>query len=546
MGMVHSSVSAQIINQAPIPVKEEETNFQCDIVMDIYDAFYDWTTNTSWGGMGLPLLAEPKFTKGALCLANKNDTNGNDVVDKDETNISANGLGRNEIDLMKLVIRPRDISISLSGNISLTKATGGPAIKLWRTSNKALSTDEVSLPATINTNELPLTLYVEALEPSESVRDIVLTASYGNKQDRVRATAYWVVLDITYGETTDDPDLIALGVNNCIIKAINDNSEGSASKYGFGKFLNNRKLGGRILFEWQVKPIDPLAYDLISIDGTRQRSTKNWSLDMKVPNFVGPDCKFVLKEMKFPFNDNMDNELPNDDSYQGFKTTCNFQITSNGKFFTWDPPSVALPEEKEKKDPFPLYRAFVDDKTDFLEYIRIAPKGYEFNPPFLGPGKLLGSRASDKKPWANAYYTYKNDQFELDVDNTEYGFNHVRINLEDDHDNYPFNYTNSSLSQQNLGTYFASFFETLEGDYDLLLTRISADLNGNCNILDEEHDMTVPNQSNFSFPFDNHTLNLQLLEPFGVPVTTYFWHTFQSTNKANELRKDSHLTNLNH
>lgn len=545
MCLACSTINAQHSSQAPVPVKAEETNFECDIVLDIYDAFFDWITLTPFGGNGQPLSAGPKFSKGAICLANLNDTNGNGIVDKDETDISANSLGRNEIDLMKLVIRPRDVSISLSGNIELTKLSGGPAIKLWRTPNKVLSTDEVTLPATISSSELPITLYVEALEPSQTVRDIVLTASYGNKQDIVRATAYWVDLVNTYGETTDDPDLVGLGVNECIKFQINNNVQGSSSKYGFGKFRNNTKLGGRILFEWQVLPSDHLAYNLISIDGTRQRSTRNWSVDMNLP--TGPDCNFVLKEVKFPFDDNMDNELPNDDAYHPSKSdACYTAITTLGKFFTWDAPSVVLSEEFEQGGAFPLYRAFVDDKTNFLEYIRIAPNGYDFNPLFIGAGKLLGSRASDKIEWANAYYTRKNSNFLLSVDDSEYGFNHVRINLQEDHNNYPISYTNISLSQSYLGSYTTLIFDILEDDYELSLFRLSADQNGNCTVQDENHEITLPKQANLTFTYDNHTLNLQLLEPLSGIVTAYNWHTFQSANKANELRKDSHHTNLNH
>lgn len=54
----------------------KEANFVCDIVLDIYDGFYDWVAGTSYSGSGKPLDSVKKLNPGAVTVANLNDTNG--------------------------------------------------------------------------------------------------------------------------------------------------------------------------------------------------------------------------------------------------------------------------------------------------------------------------------------------------------------------------------------------------------------------------------------------------------------------------------------
>ncbi|MCB0644679.1 MAG: hypothetical protein KDC44_23705, partial [Phaeodactylibacter sp.] len=80
--------------QSP-PTRTAEGAFECEIVLDIYDGFYDWVEGKSYSGSASPLAAAKKYTPGAVCVANLNDTNGNGMglgntgVDLGETTVAA-------------------------------------------------------------------------------------------------------------------------------------------------------------------------------------------------------------------------------------------------------------------------------------------------------------------------------------------------------------------------------------------------------------------------------------------------------------------------
>ena len=240
---------------------------------------------------------------------------------------------------MKLVIRPRDPSLNLSGDVTLRKISGN-SIKLWSSPVK-LSGTEVSLPLTVDANNLPLTLYIEALNPSSTTRDIVLEAEFAGETDKVSATAVWVELEEVYHENFQQIDMQLVSEFGCIKNLLEGNYDAEEGTYfGLGnpaRFLaipggppqNIHQQKARILFQWQLVPAN--SSHLIRIDGTRQRHTNNWRLDLDLPS--GHDCKFNQTVTPFPFEKTpvpKNNELPNDDS----STNCIDEINSDGMFFT--------------------------------------------------------------------------------------------------------------------------------------------------------------------------------------------------------------------
>jgi hypothetical protein len=545
------SVGLKAQNNPPLgpPKTTSETNFECDVVLDIYDAFVDWKASPPkfWGGKNSPKSTIDKLMVGALCVANKNDTNGNGIIDDSENNV-VNASHRNEIDLMKLVLRPRENGNILSGNITLSKESGNN-IKIWTTPEKAIGT-QINLPLTINATTLPKTWYIEATEPSTSVRDIIISATYQGKKEIVKATAVWVVLEETYDNASDNPDINALGVGGCIKGRIKNNISPDGTKFGFGPFGigKTEKIGSRILFQWRLLPSD--AYNIVQVDGTRQRSTKNWSVNMDL--ISGPDCKFVLKTEPFPFDANEDIEMPNDDKSNGPEEDekCDDNkdvIQQNGRFFTYDAPSVATKEEFILDPPkFPLWRAFVDDKTNFNEFIRLGPKDTEFNPPVKSSGLLIGSRASDKIPWSNAYYTKKDKTFTLVQDDTPIGLNHLRVNnMKDDHTNYPIEYTtNLTTTSYQLGTYSIFIFRD-ETEKAYTAVRLVPSADGGC-LTEESTIGTIPLATNpYSIAFEQHLIEIKEINAIN-DILFLNWHTFQSPNKLNIVSGNSHITNLNH
>ncbi|MBK8557069.1 MAG: hypothetical protein IPL65_15430 [Lewinellaceae bacterium] len=113
------------------------------MVIDIYNGLKDWTTGHSYSG-GQLLMGDDKKMIGAVTVVNLNNTDadfntdGSDIVDLDDNTVavsSGSTIGRNEIDLMKIVIRKRDPSgpLSGSGNV-IFKAPS--SVKLWLMATK--------------------------------------------------------------------------------------------------------------------------------------------------------------------------------------------------------------------------------------------------------------------------------------------------------------------------------------------------------------------------------------------------------------------------
>ncbi len=544
-------ISLQLYSQQGIS-QIKETNFQCAVVLDIYDAFVDWHTNTSWGGDMHPKSELGKVLVGAVCLANKNDTNGSATPDYQETNITENALGRNEVDLMKLVIRPRDPSLNLSGDVILRKISGDN-LKVW-TSPVKLTGTNVSLPRTIPTSDLPATFYVEALKPSSSIRDIAFEVEFAGNKDQVKATAVWVDLEKVYHQPEDIPDFESLGVGDCHMNQISTNQSADGSYFGYGnwEFENEseliQRMGSRILFHWNIRPSK--ARDLIELDGTRQRQTRNWKIDLMEPEVLLPDCKFTTNHEDFPFNrtEPQDNELPNDDRFKPMICGDFDLITEDGNFFTYDPPSLTTNGEFLSQSSFPIFWGFSNDKTNFLEWVRAAPKGYNFNPSFQGSGKLLGSRASVKFEWGAARYATKDKNFLHVKDDEDHSLNHIRVNAmgpTGDHNYYPLDYTVTSIDHSYpLATYIAAVFWN-DGDIVFGLSRIEPDANGECMVEVENHIFSYPdNHVFFDLIFDDHEVEIEEINAFNNFQLN--WNTFYSTNKKNELKINGHFTNLNH
>lgn len=126
---------------------------------------------------------------GAFTVANKNDTDGDGKVDNvDNDGVIANAKGRNEVDLMKLVIKKPNPDNG--GPVKLTIVGG--SVVIWSNETKTgapvLTAGSKEYPTG---GDWPKTLWVEATETSGALRDIVLKAEYGNTSDTVKATGIW-------------------------------------------------------------------------------------------------------------------------------------------------------------------------------------------------------------------------------------------------------------------------------------------------------------------------------------------------------------------
>lgn len=395
--------------------------FECEIVIDIYNGLKDWSTNVPYSG-GQLLMEDKKKTQGAVTVANFNNTDGdldasgNDIKDSDDPSVSVGTgvtIGRNEIDLIKIVLRKRDPNATLSGNVILQVPDN---VRIWK---KPIKVEEVSVTAgeiLIPAADLasPITFFVEATSPSLSIRDMKFMVLYNGNSDYALATAVWV--DIMPGSqiwfaNSNTPELGAdlpyankdrfkYAVNKSWISA-------SGQRYGFGPFYSgqpqqnssgtqpphpltpllpgtqNKEIGGRILLAYNIRPLG--AEELVTFDCARQKKARPYEFN-DFMNTLTP-----LTSIPFPFETGGNNETANDD---GNNSSDEDQEPTEGFIYSADRPGNYMIE------PASTDMSFKVNKITFREYIRLQVKSGA-----LPPGdNLRGSRCSDRIDWHCVYY----------------------------------------------------------------------------------------------------------------------------------------------
>jgi ELWxxDGT repeat protein len=134
---------------------------------------------------------------GAFTVANLNDTDGDGTIDVDDNSVVAytdpNGKKRgvHEKDLMKLLVFP---PANYDPATPIVLHANPTQVRFWTDSTKEMERqidDFDQLHVFVAPNELFATLWVEAIDVSGAVRDILIEAEYGGMSDSVRATAVW-------------------------------------------------------------------------------------------------------------------------------------------------------------------------------------------------------------------------------------------------------------------------------------------------------------------------------------------------------------------
>ncbi len=427
--------------------------------LTIYNGLYDWVSNTSWSG-GQPILEDREVRIGAVTVANLNNTDGDympgdttelaDHLDNDVRPVNNSVVGRNEIDLMKLVIR-KDAGIPASA-IKLRKKSGNA--KLW---SQPFKGTEVSMPGNVVTLNSPglsfsmdtMVLYIEAIAKSNLVRDIEFQLEYLKQRDTVKATAIWAEQTRgwyarskkpTVGMPTDTTNLNYFDESLFIYRLNNQDVAEDTTLYGYGPSakgitgLNipgqgdqsnkNKRLGGRHLVEYRVYPrgADILADSAgIRFDIARQKRV------ISLTYFSGdstPDRPDINHPYLFPWESPMqgvnhqqrNNEFPNDD---GDQRDEDVQLPPSGQH----PDSLLLYsfDNSANKIKVPgaqsadAHIAFRLTKATFLEFVRVALDTF----PVAGDS-LAGSRASERYEWHCIHYHKRgpNDNLVIDADTT--------------------------------------------------------------------------------------------------------------------------------
>ncbi len=396
------------------PSKTSSAGFECDVFLDIHNGFYDWSIGKTYTG-GQKLSSGNKYDKGAVTVANLNDTDGDGITDNIDPIVESSSVGRNEVDMIKLVIRKK--ITDPVGPVTLKKVGG--TVTLWEDPKKNGS--QISLNAnneiTYSDASLPKTIFIEATAVSGDLMDIKFHLLYnGEVVDKVSATAVWVDTGGTWSSETitpvpnmPAPDGLPNLTHSPLVNNINNKwISFNGDRYGFQDFYSgaipnndpsnlDKRLGGRILFEFQVSPAG--AQSLVKFDVTRQKKVRAYKLN------ILDNSLFLFDSFDFPYELEEDNEKPNDDS-NNYSDEDN--SPSNNLIYSGDIPSTQLAEIDAV--------AFKVNKISFHEFVRVgitAPSIIDYNE------SLHGSRGSAVVDWNCVYYAKRGtDNGKLTQDNS--------------------------------------------------------------------------------------------------------------------------------
>jgi hypothetical protein len=411
-------------NLRPLVMKTEAGfNYEscgCEVNIDlrIHNGLGDSGEPTVWGGQ--EIADEDEVSLGAVTVVNWNDTDGDTTPDfEDMDGVVGSSVGRDELDLMKLIINiegdfPQDcedqVVITYGGDISFYLD--------YRKETPYSGNFNFSL------NELPTTLFVESRSISAEVGDISIIASLGeNIHDEVRATGIWIERSNVFSirGNNDDGSFVpdGLPVNpdpwvdldldfdnfNPLISLIEARKSVDNSRYGFGNFPNqigdgDCSIGGRILFEYQVLPNDIRLNDLnVKFDiGRRRRSI------VYRANRAQDDPSISIND-PWP----VQVEDCNDDWNMGDNTNADEDrefSESSRHFYSFDGPSsydVCL-AINEGIGPNSLG---IDFYSEFQEFVRVGIGESDIF--FTNTDAVLGSRASYFDDWSIQFYAMLTD-----------------------------------------------------------------------------------------------------------------------------------------
>ena len=313
------------------------------------------------GQAGSEVVEDKEESIGAFTVANLNDTDGDGIMDKDDNSVKATANGRDEVDLMQLIIRKPEPDFG--ENVKLKVISGD--VKLWEESTKEteilLTNGTVEFP----TSTLPKTLWVEALAPSSSLRDIVLELEYRGCRDTVKGTGIWAVCTGIKHENSDSyadwPD-IPTNVKNFI-----DDSGGFGLRYDSGGEYRNV-----ITFQFTVYPSGIGAVNNVKFDITRQIHYSDVTKRDGLPDIISSE--------EWP----SDIEMPNDDTWNGDESSA---PSAKDHMYCEDRPSGG---SKQRPESF----LELNSQNDFKEFMRIRLDGT------IPLGETVqGSRCSDYTNW---------------------------------------------------------------------------------------------------------------------------------------------------
>jgi hypothetical protein len=253
-----------------------------EIDLTIYNGLYG-----NFGGQRIRESKEDNI--GAITVANMNDTDGDGTKDFEDNIVVASATGRSEVDLMRLDIKATGRVTPSCEFVHFNLSSG---LRLWTESTKVTPIEGDKIPV----DDLPTTIYVEAIEPSSSVAGMKIVAGLLGendeliKTDMVVITSMWFENRDNHFSNTVLPDPGSLGINEAnlldVINTLFRSMDGR--RYGQGtltpkNFILNLGdppirtdafLGGKILMPFEILPMDlaPRLFEYgVQIDITRRK-----------------------------------------------------------------------------------------------------------------------------------------------------------------------------------------------------------------------------------------------------------------------------------
>ncbi len=452
-----------------------------DIDMTIHNGLYDWLSEprVSWSG-GQQITEDREVRIGAVTVANLNNTDGDnlddgtteriDVEDNDVRRVNNSVVGRNEIDLMRLVIKKSPtLDPAVDGLIKLKQISGN--VKLWWKPYK----DSLVVMTPIANNLLEFTfdhnndflgdtmtvMYIEAIGKSLAVRDIEFQLAYKNQTDTVKATAIWAEQTRgwyarskkpTVGMPTDTTNLNYFDEQEFIHRLSKLDVAEDTTLYGYGPSAKgptgldapgqgdysneNKRLGGRHLVEYRVYPrgADVLADSVgIRFDIARQKRVISTTYRSGfstpfVPDQYSPTGQLQLARRKHPYlfpwepphpsypnrHTQRDNEFPNDDGKQNdedVRLPSSTQHPDSMLLYSFDNASNLIKVDGTAGPD--IHIAFRITKSTFSEFVRVNFANF----PEEGD-TLVGSRASGRYEWHCIHYHKRGPDDKVVIDTT--------------------------------------------------------------------------------------------------------------------------------
>ena len=313
-------------------------------------------------------------TEGAFTVANLNDTNSDGIPDVNQNSVMG------EKDLMKLVVRFGNTG---PGGTAILKAIkGANLIRIWEKDDK--SGNQISLPYKFPvpaSQKIPYRVlgWIEGIQPSNQLQDIVLELEYQGKRDRVAATLIWAErTNFRNSGNSLSPDADGEEINRTF-------QEDMGSTLGLTIQPPPVGVQNAMEMEFTIYPSGLRSLvdkSRIVFDITRQKGGAYWS---KIRYKSDNTTRWLeVERYVLPNND----EEPNDDSHQYDEDN----IPTNDHIYSIDgvgPRTDTAPEDSER------VIEEVVSRFNFYEFVRV-----KFKSNFKNMNGLIeGSRCSLKIKW---------------------------------------------------------------------------------------------------------------------------------------------------